>query len=71
MAKPTSTAHSQFTASIPENYDRYLGPVIFEPFAKDLAERLGKAPSKNVLETACGTGIVTRHLLRCSHPAPD
>lgn len=60
MAKPV--AHAQFTASIPENYDRYLGPVIFEPYAKDLAERLGKTAPKNVLETACGTGIVTRRL---------
>jgi len=63
MAKPTSIAHAQFTASIPENYDRYLGPVIFEPYAKDMAERLGKTAPKNVLETACGTGIVTRRLL--------
>jgi len=68
MAKPTSMAHAQFTASIPENYDRYLGPVIFEPYAKDLAERLGKTAPKNVLETACGTGIVTRRLLEVLSP---
>ena len=61
-------ASAAFVGKIPENYDRYLGPVIFEPFAKDLAERLGKAPSKNVLETACGTGIVTRHLLKVLAP---
>ena len=68
MAKPAPTAHAQFTASIPENYDRYLGPVIFEPYAKDLAQRLGKTDPKNVLETACGTGIVTRRLLEALSP---
>jgi ubiquinone/menaquinone biosynthesis C-methylase UbiE len=68
MAKPTSMAHAQFTASIPENYHRYLGPVIFEPYAKDIAERLAKSASKNVLETACGTGIVTRRLLEVLSP---
>ena len=68
MAKPAPTAHAQFTASIPENYDRYLGPVIFEPYAKDLAQRLGKTAPKNVLETACGTGIVTRRLLEALSP---
>lgn len=29
-----------FVGSIPENYDRYLGPVLFEPYAKDLVERI-------------------------------
>ncbi len=63
MAKAGPAAHAQFTASIPENYDHYLGPVLFEPYAKDLAERLRKSAPKRVLETACGTGIVTRFLL--------
>jgi hypothetical protein len=29
-----------FAGSIPELYDRYLGPLIFEPYARDLAARL-------------------------------
>jgi ubiquinone/menaquinone biosynthesis C-methylase UbiE len=51
-----------FTGSIPENYDRYLGPVLFEPYAADLARRLQVPDNASVLELACGTGIVTRHL---------
>ena len=52
-----------FAGSIPENYDRYLGPVLFEPYARDLARRLVVKDGARVLEIACGTGIVTRHLL--------
>jgi ubiquinone/menaquinone biosynthesis C-methylase UbiE len=51
-----------FGGSIPENYDRYLGPSFFEPFAHDAAARLDPARHRNVLEIACGTGIVTRRL---------
>ena len=51
-----------FQGAIPENYDRYLGPVIFEPWAEDLVSRLANKKNKRVLEIACGTGIVTRRL---------
>ena len=51
-----------FTGSIPEIYDRYLVPMIFEPYAADLARRLAQAAPKTVLETAAGTGVVTRAL---------
>jgi ubiquinone/menaquinone biosynthesis C-methylase UbiE len=51
-----------FTGSIPEIYDRYLVPLIFEPYAADLARRLAQAAPKTVLETAAGTGVVTRAL---------
>jgi ubiquinone/menaquinone biosynthesis C-methylase UbiE len=54
--------HANFGGSIPENYDRYLGPSFFEPFARDLVARLDRASHRNVLEIACGTGIVTRRL---------
>lgn len=49
-----------FQGAVPENYDRYLGPVIFEPWAKDLVSRLANKKYGRVLEIACGTGIVTR-----------
>jgi ubiquinone/menaquinone biosynthesis C-methylase UbiE len=49
-----------FQGAVPENYDRYLGPVIFEPWAKDLVSRLANKKYERVLEIACGTGIVTR-----------
>jgi ubiquinone/menaquinone biosynthesis C-methylase UbiE len=51
-----------FQGAIPENYDRYLGPVIFEPWAEDLVLRLAGKKYERVLEIACGTGIVTRRL---------
>jgi SAM-dependent methyltransferase len=51
-----------FAGSIPEIYDRYLVPLIFEPYARDLAERLAEAGPDDVLETAAGTGVLTRAL---------
>jgi ubiquinone/menaquinone biosynthesis C-methylase UbiE len=51
-----------FEGAIPENYDRYLGPVIFEPWAEDLVLRLAGKKYERILEIACGTGIVTRRL---------
>ncbi|MCZ4279839.1 methyltransferase domain-containing protein [Kiloniella laminariae] len=51
-----------FTGSIPEFYDSYLVPLIFEDYARDLAERVvGLRPSA-VLETAAGSGVVPRAL---------
>lgn len=50
------------TFSGPQEYDRGLGPVWFESYAADLALRLPQRPQGNVLEIACGTGIVTRRL---------
>jgi len=51
-----------FVGSIPENYDRGLGPVLFADYAEHTARLVaGYAPSR-VLETGAGTGIVTRCL---------
>ncbi len=51
-----------FAGSIPALYDHYLGPLIFEPYAVDLAQRVAKLSARNLLETAAGTGIVTAEL---------
>jgi SAM-dependent methyltransferase len=51
-----------FAGSIPEIYDTYLVPLIFEPYAADLAARLASRPIADLLELAAGTGVVTRHL---------
>lgn len=53
---------SVFTGSIPENYDRHMVPLIFEPYAADLARRASALSPRRVLETAAGTGVVTRML---------
>jgi len=49
-----------FAGSIPEIYDRFLVPLIFESYARDLAERLASLEPREVLETAAGTGVLTR-----------
>ena len=51
-----------FAGSIPENYDHYLVPLIFENFAQDIAQRVAALSPTTVLETAAGSGVVTRTL---------
>ncbi len=51
-----------FAGSIPELYDTYLVPLIFEAYADDLAERAAALAPRTVLETAAGSGVVTRAL---------
>ena len=51
-----------FAGSIPQNYDRYLVPLIFESFAEDIAQRVAALSPTTVLETAAGSGVVTRAL---------
>lgn len=57
-----SASDKVFAGSIPELYDTYLVPLIFEAFASDLARRVAEAAPARVLETAAGTGVVTRAL---------
>lgn len=49
-----------FAGSVPEIYDRHMVPLIFEPYARDLAARVAAAEPQRVLELAAGTGVVTR-----------
>jgi ubiquinone/menaquinone biosynthesis C-methylase UbiE len=62
------TTPTQFTGSIPDDYDRHLGPLLFDFSGRDMARRveagLGEQASARVLEVACGTGISTEHLWR-------
>ena len=55
-------ADKVFAGSIPENYDRYMVPLIFEPYAADIARRAASLSPSTVLETAAGSGVVTRAL---------
>ncbi|WP_433585513.1 class I SAM-dependent methyltransferase [Microbacterium hydrocarbonoxydans] len=52
-----------FSGSIPENYDRYMVPLIFAPYAADLASRVAPLAPRRVLETAAGTGVVARFVV--------
>jgi len=51
-----------FAGSIPDIYDSYIVPLLFEPYAADLARRAAETSPARVLETAAGTGVVTRAL---------
>ena len=53
-----------FAGSIPELYDTCMVPLIFEPYATDLAKRVASLKPSRVLETAAGTGVATRALAR-------
>ena len=53
-----------FEGSIPELYDTLMVPLIFEPYAEDIAQRLRGRTLSSVLEIAAGTGVVTRALAR-------
>jgi ubiquinone/menaquinone biosynthesis C-methylase UbiE len=52
-----------FTGNVADLYEELLGPSLFEPFAIDLAGHVADHPSSSILELACGTGRLTRHLL--------
>ena len=52
-----------FQGSIPAVYDQHLGPLLFAPYADDLGSRLAGMQHGRILETAAGTGMVTRALV--------
>ena len=51
---------------MPDAYDRHLAPVLFRPFARDLARRAAGLRPARVLEIAAGTGVLTAELLAAS-----
>jgi ubiquinone/menaquinone biosynthesis C-methylase UbiE len=55
-------ASPAFKHSTPELYDRYMGPLLFEPYARLIAQSSRLLQPTRILETAAGTGIVTRAL---------
>jgi ubiquinone/menaquinone biosynthesis C-methylase UbiE len=55
-------AGTDFGGSIPEYYDSILGPAQFDALGAALVRRMPVRPKGDVLELACGTGIVTRRL---------
>ena len=59
---PTPSQDSAFTGSIPQLYERYMVPMLFAPYAADMAERASGYQPSCVLEIAAGTGCVTRAL---------
>ncbi|MFP5406806.1 MAG: class I SAM-dependent methyltransferase [Gammaproteobacteria bacterium] len=51
-----------FAGSIPKFYDTLMVPLIFEAYAANLAELVANFSPGSVLETAAGSGVVTRAL---------
>ena len=58
----TPATDKVFAGSIPQMYEKHFVPLIFEPYAVDLARRLASRPVARLLEVAAGTGVVTRAL---------
>ncbi|MEH0541696.1 class I SAM-dependent methyltransferase [Streptomyces sp. B21-105] len=54
---------------MPEAYERHLVPVLFRPFATDLAARAAALRPRKVLELAAGTGALTSALLTAAPTA--
>lgn len=60
---------ANYGGTIPEYYDSCLGPAWFDAFGADLARRLPDRLAGDVLEIACGTGLVSRRLREHIDPA--
>lgn len=60
--REASRVDTVFAGSVPAVYEKYLVPLIFQPYADDLARRLTALRPSKVLELAAGTGVVTRAL---------
>src|SRR5579871_2711115 len=50
--------------SLGENYEQYLVPTIFRPWAADLVALAAPQPGERILDVACGTGAVAREAAR-------
>ena len=48
----------RFTGSVPASYERLMVPLVFQPYADELARRACALQPKRILETAAGTGSV-------------
>jgi SAM-dependent methyltransferase len=51
-----------FAGSVPQLYERYMVPLIFQPYANDMGRAVAACQPRDVLEIAAGTGVVTRRL---------
>lgn len=58
-----ASTDTKFAGPVPEIYERFLVPLIFQSYARDLAARVLRTEAQSVLETAAGTGVLTRALV--------
>lgn len=64
-----SGSDTTFAGAIPRLYEQYLVPLLFAPYAIDLASRVASLNPGRVLEIAAGTGAVTRELAQALPPS--
>jgi ubiquinone/menaquinone biosynthesis C-methylase UbiE len=60
-----------FAGPIPQLYDSLLVPLIFQPYADDMSRRVAALAPARVLETAAGTGVLTRALALALMPSAE
>ena len=65
-----TTNATTFAGSIPAIYDRYMVPLVFEPYARAVAQRAALLRPRRILETAAGTGVATE-ALHCALPEAE
>jgi len=53
-------ADKAFVGGMPAIYEKLFVPMIFEPYAREMAERIAMSAPRDVLEIAAGTGVLTR-----------
>lgn len=58
-----AAADTAFAGSIPELYERFMVPLVFDPYAEDMIKRIVQRTPARILELAAGTGAVTRKML--------
>ncbi|WP_028935107.1 class I SAM-dependent methyltransferase [Pseudonocardia spinosispora] len=64
----TPEESTPFDGPIPEFYEQHLVPLIFATYADDLASRIAGYRGA-ILETAAGTGVLTRRLVQTLDPS--
>ena len=64
---PSASVDSTFAGSIPELYERYLVPLIFEPYARDLSVRAARAIANRFARGAVD-GKIQAHVVTAERP---
>ena len=65
----TRVGDRAFAGAIPRFYEQHLVPLIFAPYAGDIARRVAARAPGRALEVAAGTGAVTRELAKALPPS--